>query len=72
MGLFFCVRSYPLGGSSGPFKLYLRANQFGLQPIVVIRNLFRAVVAVPRAEIDRREEEWQKARGKKRKEAAKR
>jgi hypothetical protein len=35
-------------------------------------NLFRAVIAVPKAEIDRREEEWQKAHGKKRKKAAKR
>jgi len=35
-------------------------------------NLFRAVVAVPKAEIDRREEQWQKANGMRRKKAAKR
>jgi hypothetical protein len=35
-------------------------------------NLFRAVIAIPKAEIDRREAEWQKANGKKRKKAAKR
>jgi len=35
-------------------------------------NLFRAVIGVPKEEIDRREEEWQKTHGKKRKKAAKR
>jgi hypothetical protein len=34
-------------------------------------NLFRAVIAVPKAEIDRGEEQWQKANAKKRKKAAK-
>jgi hypothetical protein len=34
-------------------------------------NVFRAVVAVPNSEIDKREKEWQKANGKKRKKADK-
>jgi hypothetical protein len=34
-------------------------------------QLFRAVIAVPKVEIDRREKEWKRAR-KKRREAAKR
>jgi hypothetical protein len=34
-------------------------------------NLFRRVVTVPKAEIGRREEEWKKQQGKKRKKAAK-
>jgi hypothetical protein len=36
-------------------------------------NLLRAVIAVPKAEIDRREEQWKKEHGKprKRKKAAK-
>jgi len=34
-------------------------------------NLFRAVIAVPKVEIDRRERQWQKANGKKRKKTAK-
>jgi hypothetical protein len=33
-------------------------------------NLFHAVIAVPKAEIDRREKQWQKANGKKRKKTA--
>lgn len=39
----------------------------GSTPFQKMDNLFRAVVAVPKAEIDRREEQWQKAHGKKRK-----
>jgi hypothetical protein len=35
-------------------------------------NLLRAVIHVPKAEIDRREEKWKKQHGKKRKKAAKR
>jgi hypothetical protein len=35
-------------------------------------NLFRAVVAVPKTEIDRREKEWKRANEKKRKKTAKR
>jgi hypothetical protein len=35
-------------------------------------NLFHAVVVVPKAEIDRREKEWQKANGKKLKKGSKR
>jgi hypothetical protein len=37
----------------------------GSTPFQKMDNLFRAVVAVPKAEIDRREEAWQKANGKK-------
>jgi hypothetical protein len=35
-------------------------------------NLLRAVIQVPKAEIDRREEQWKKQHGKKRKKIAKR
>jgi hypothetical protein len=44
----------------------------GSTPFQKMDNLFRAVIAVPKTEIDRREEEWQKVHGKKRKKAAKR
>lgn len=37
----------------------------GCTPFQKMDNLFRAVIAVPKAEIDRREEQWQKANGKK-------
>jgi len=39
----------------------------GSTPFQKMDNLFRAVIAVPKGEIDRREEEWQKQNGKKRK-----
>ena len=42
----------------------------GSTPYQTMDNLFRAVV-VPKAEIDRREAEWQKQHGKKRKKTAK-
>jgi hypothetical protein len=35
-------------------------------------NLFQAVIAVPKAEIDRRDQEWQKQHGEKRKKTPKR
>jgi hypothetical protein len=44
----------------------------GSTPFQKMDNLFRAVVGVPKAEIERREKEWQKQNGKKRKKAAKR
>jgi hypothetical protein len=44
----------------------------GSTPFQKMDNLFRAVIAVPKAEIDRREQQWQKTNGKKRKKAAKR
>jgi hypothetical protein len=40
-------------------------------PFQRMDNLFRAVIAVPKAEIDRREKQWQKQHGKKWKKAAK-
>jgi hypothetical protein len=43
----------------------------GSTPFQKMGNLFRIVIAVPKAEIDRREEQWQKANGKKRTKAAK-
>jgi hypothetical protein len=43
----------------------------GSTPFQKMDNLFRRVVTVPKAEIDRREEEWQKQRGKKRAKKAK-
>ncbi len=39
----------------------------GRTPFQKMDNLFRAVIAVPKADVDRREEEWKKANGKKRK-----
>jgi hypothetical protein len=39
----------------------------GSTPFQKMDNLFRAVIAVPKAEIDRREEQWKKQQGKKRK-----
>jgi hypothetical protein len=36
----------------------------GSTPFQKMDNLFRAVIAVPKAEIDRREEEWKKQNGK--------
>ena len=41
----------------------------GSTPFQKMDNLFRGVIAVPKAEIDRREAEWQKTHGKKRKKA---
>ena len=35
----------------------------GSTPFQKMDNLFRAVIAVPKAEIDRREKEWQKQHG---------
>ena len=43
----------------------------GSTPFQKVDDLFRAVIAVPKTEIDRREQEWQKAHGKKRKKSAK-
>jgi len=40
-------------------------------PFQKMDNLFRAVMAVPKAEVDQREKQWQKSRGKKRKKTAK-
>jgi hypothetical protein len=37
----------------------------GSTPFQKMDNLFGAVIAVPKAEIDRREQEWQKQNGKK-------
>lgn len=37
----------------------------GSTPFQKMDNLFRAVIAVPKAEIDRREQEWHKRHGKK-------
>jgi hypothetical protein len=42
----------------------------GSTPFQKMDNLLRAVIAVPKVEIDRREEEWQKQYGKKRKKKA--
>ncbi|HTW64896.1 MAG TPA: hypothetical protein VME17_09790 [Bryobacteraceae bacterium] len=39
----------------------------GCTPFQKMDNLFRAVVAVPKAEIDRREQEWQKQRDRNKK-----
>ena len=48
-------------------------NVPGSTPFQKMDNLFRAVIAVPKAEIDRREEEWQRQRGRgKKRKAAKR
>ena len=38
----------------------------GSTPFQKMDNLFRAVIAVPKAEIDRREKEWKRAQKKKR------
>lgn len=38
----------------------------GSTPFQKMDNLFRAVIAVPKAEIDRREEEWKRGQPKKR------
>jgi hypothetical protein len=43
----------------------------GSTPFQQMDNLFRAVIAVPKAEIDRREKQWQKANSKRRKKTAK-
>ena len=43
----------------------------GSTPFQKMDNLFKRVIAVPKAEIDKREEKWQKQNGKKRKKAAK-
>jgi hypothetical protein len=43
----------------------------GSTPFQKMDNLFRAVIAVPKAEVDQREKQWQKSRGKKRKKTAK-
>ena len=37
----------------------------GSTPFQKMDNLFRAVIAVPKAEIDRREKEWKRARKRK-------
>jgi hypothetical protein len=37
----------------------------GSTPFQKMDNLFRAVIAVPKAEIDRREERWKRQNGKK-------
>jgi len=37
----------------------------GATPFQKMDNLFRAVIAVPKAEIDKREKEWQRAKPKK-------
>lgn len=47
-------------------------NVPGSTPFQKMDNLFRAVIQVPKTEIDRREKEWQKQHGKKRKKSAKR
>jgi hypothetical protein len=44
----------------------------GSTPFQKMDNLLRAVIAVPKSEIDRREKEWKRINGKKRKKAAKR
>jgi len=36
----------------------------GCTPFQKMDNLFRAVVAVPKAEIDRREQKWKKSNGR--------
>jgi hypothetical protein len=41
------------------------------QPYESLDQLFRAVIAVPKAEIDRREAEWKREHGKPRKSAKK-
>jgi hypothetical protein len=41
------------------------------QPYESLDQLFRAVIAVPKTEIDRREEEWKREHGKPRKSAKK-
>jgi len=46
-------------------------NVSGSTPFQKMDNLFRAVVAVPKAETDRLEKQWQKSNGKKRKNTAK-
>jgi hypothetical protein len=38
----------------------------GCTPFQKMDSLFRAVIAVPKAEIDRREEEWKRAKKRKR------
>jgi hypothetical protein len=38
----------------------------GSTPFQKMDNLFRAVIAVPKAEIDKREKEWKRAQKKKR------
>jgi len=44
----------------------------GTTPFQRMDNLFRKVVTVSKEEIDRREQEWQKQNGRKRKKARKR
>jgi len=36
----------------------------GSTPFQKMDNLFRAVIAIPKEEIDRREKEWQRQRGR--------
>jgi len=36
------------------------------KPFASLDELFRAVIAVPKTEIDKREKEWQRTQGKKR------
>lgn len=40
-------------------------------PFPTLDSLFRAVIAVPKAEIDKREEEWKREHGRPRKKAKK-
>jgi len=41
------------------------------QPFESLDQIFRAVIAVPKAEIDKREEEWKREHGKPRKQTPK-
>lgn len=43
----------------------------GCTPFEKMDNLSRAMIAVPKAEIDKREKEWKRQRAKKRKRVAK-
>ena len=47
-------------------------NVPGSTPFQKMNNLLAAVITVPKAEIDRREEIWRREHGKKRKKASKR
>jgi hypothetical protein len=40
-------------------------NVPGSTPFQKMDNLFRAVIAIPKVEIDRREDEWKRSRKKK-------
>jgi hypothetical protein len=43
----------------------------GSTPFQKMDNLFRAVIAVPKSDIDKREAEWQRTYGKKKRKKAK-